>query len=184
MRLKARRSPRGVVLVAVLLLLVLLSLVVASYYNQSGDSLITAQASSRQQVAVGHAQRGADQAIFELRGGLLNVSTLVGVCCPAVAGDGSCAGGDVTALCPAGSFIQRGPIDNGGVGELESGAGLQYQFFVYRRPGAPLNRYTIQSSGFAGFTVGSPNLITSLVEVEIEVGEGSAFRCVNSYECT
>jgi hypothetical protein len=186
MKAQARRRPRGVVLIAVLLLLVLLSLLVASYYNQSEDSLLTAQASARQQVAVSHAQQGAEQAVYELRGGLLNVGTLVGQCCPASPpGDPACIGGDVPTQCTvAGSFIQRGPIDNGQVGDLENGAGLQYQFFVFRRPGAPLNRYTVQSTGYAGYALASPNLITSQVEVEIEIGQGSTFKCVNSYECT
>lgn len=174
--MKRRKSPRGVVLIAVLLLLVLLSVLVASYYTQSEDGLLTAQASARQQVAVSHAQQGADIAIYELRAGITSVGALAGQCDPS-------ATHDVLTNCGAGTYIHRLPIDNGNVGDIENGAGLQYQFFVYRRPGAPLNRYTVQSTGYAGFGLASPNLITSQVEVEIEIGQGNTFKCVNSYEC-
>jgi hypothetical protein len=76
-------------------------------------------------------------------------------------------------------------VDNGYTTGPTEGGGLQYSYTVYRSNvlNQPLNRYTIQATGYAGMGLNSQSLVTAVVELEIEVGSGVAFTCVNSYTC-
>ena len=183
-----KRTPRGYVMIFVLLILLVLTMVVASLYAQGAELRSANQTLAMQQIAEMNADRGVQQAIQDLRSGNLNLTLIYNTCTP---------GNDHRNNCPAGYLeMPASPNPDGGIPILTNactgssacnpaeGAGLQYTYFVYRsaNPSTPVNRYTIQATGYAGMSETALNLVTAVVEVEIEQGALS-FQCVNSYEC-
>ena len=186
--MKHASRQRGWILIVVLLLLLALTVVVAGYYAQSEDTMFAAQASRAQQVAYAHAQYGLQKGIRDLRTGALTLS-LAGTCDQ-----------PNPRNCTAGFFIDQAalsgnnpnPVNNGkvspdgGVYDLNEGGGLQYEYLVFRRsgdPGLPSNRYVVRSVGYYGFRLDAPNLVTTILEAEIDIGNPSGFNCQNDYEC-
>jgi hypothetical protein len=181
-------APRGYVLLFVLMILLVLSLVVASLYAQSEELRASNLTASFQQIAAVNADRGVQAAIQAVRNGTLSVPS--GTCTPGEAYRTDCPGlgaGYAEYGVPTsdgGIFIEPGSACSGAGCTPTEGSGLQYSYFVYRSaaPSNPLNRYTIRATGYAGMSEQALNLVTSVVEVEIELGS-LKFQCTNSYEC-
>jgi Tfp pilus assembly protein PilX len=175
---RSRRSRRsgGWVMIFVLAMLLLLSLLVAGFFAQSQDAVAMTRVSMGQQVAMSHAEYGAQEAVRALRAMQVNTSTIAQACTDA----------DVAAnTCPA--VILSSLIDNGKTKELGATGGLQYQYVIYRRASMdtaqPPNRYVVRSTGYYGYTMTSNALVTSIIEVEVDVGKGTNYACTGGYEC-
>lgn len=177
-RLAGRRRQRGWVMIAVLMILLLLTLLTTGFYMQAEDATSLTRTTQAQQVAIAHAEHGLQEAIRMIRAAQVSTGSILGQCTDA----------EVAAnTCPAGNFISSALVDNGGTADLASGGGLQYQFVIYKRPsgdpGQPVNRVVVRSTGYHGYRLTAANLVTSIVEVEMDVGKGNKFECVGSYEC-
>jgi Tfp pilus assembly protein PilX len=182
MSIRLRRQ-RGYVLAFVLMILLVLSLLVASLYTQSDDFRSANVSAAFAQVAAINAERGAQEGLRAIRAGTVNLSSI----------SGTCTGPNYRADCVPASYIEMAGSTDGGVPIVDNGyttgptegGGLQYSYTVYRSNvlNQPLNRYTIQATGYAGMGLNSQSLVTAVVELEIEVGSGVAFTCVNSYTC-
>jgi len=162
LRLRRRRQG-GWILLSVLGILLLLLLIVAGLYTASESQLITTKAVAGQQLAVQRAEQGLQVAMGEIRGGSLLIQTSMNYCNAPLASD-----------CPPTDRISIAPVNNGNTAELRDNGGLQYEYHIVRRqqPGAPITRFVIQSVGFYGYA-GSRNLITAVVEADVDLGFGN-----------
>jgi len=169
------------VLLAVLVLLLALSLGVAAYYSQAESWTMVSQNSKAQSLAVAKAEAGLQEAVRQLRSNAIDPTVITGTCTSQEVLNG---------VCPNLNFIQRGPYNNGDADaghSLEMGDALQYQYFIYKPtgadPGMPSNRFVVQVHGFCGYSLNSPNLVTSVVEAEVDIGRsGFAFTRTNGYD--
>lgn len=185
-----RQTSRGYILVFVLLILLVLSLVVAALFVQAQELRSSTMAASNHTVAAANADRGIQEAIRALRNGDITVTGIVG----------TCPGGDNYRTCGVAAYVEPGIAVDGGIliitnssvaadgGVLSpgEGGGLQFSYAIYRSStvgSQPLNRYTIRATGYAGATETARNMVTSVVELEIEIGQ-TGFRCVNAYDCS
>src|SRR5262249_21961999 len=75
-----RRRRGGWILLMVLLILLALALPVAGYYTQSEDHMFTGQAMGAYTMASTRAERGAQEAILQLRSGVANTLTITALC--------------------------------------------------------------------------------------------------------
>lgn len=176
-RRSPRRRPRGWVLIAVLIVLALLSALAAGFFVAAQDAGSINRMAVARMVAANNADFQLQDAIRGLRARQLDLTPVVGTCTDAQVENMTCPGMLVSTL-----------VDNGSTLELNEGGGLQGQYFIYRRIapgdiGVPPNRYVVRAVGYSGYTLGSPNLVSSIVEAEVDVGEGNQFRCVGGYEC-
>lgn len=179
LRQKRARAQRGWVMITVLMILLVLTLVVSGFYMQAEDSTSINRMNQGQKFAVAHAEQGLQEGVRMVRAAQVSIPL------------GTCLDAEIAAgTCPPGNFVASPLVNNGNALELAAGGGLQYQFFIYKRTnvgdvGVPtsVNRVVIRSNGFYGYTLNSPNLVTSILEVEMDVGRGNNFQCVNSYEC-
>jgi hypothetical protein len=156
----------GYVLIFVLLVLLALTVAAAGYFSMTARGQRASQDLLAQEVAVGRAQMAAEQAVLDVRAGVVSLTDLT----PRTEPDG-------VAGC-GGNCITRGPIDNGsdaGVG-LSEGGGLQWEYAIYKSDqiGTPLQRYTIQATGYYGFRQTSVTYATARVEVEMDVGSAAS----------
>ncbi len=177
MRFRVARERRGVTMLFVVLVLALLTLMVAAYFSQASDHVLTAKSVAGQQVALSNAQRGLGEAVRQIRSGVISLPVTGLPFCPTPQVDL-----DPYACPPTTRMPDTAPlpiINNGAGSELNQGGGLAYRFVVFRRPdvGAPANRYRIRVTGYYGYNENSANLITSELEAEIDVGGGTQFRC-------
>jgi Tfp pilus assembly protein PilX len=154
------RRPRGWIMLAVLGLLLLVTMIATGLYTQSEQHLFTTKAMAAQQVAVQRAEQGFQIALQGVRASTIPVTSITQFCNTTLAQD-----------CPTTARYTILPVDNGTVLGLSQGGGLQYQYYIIRRnlPGTPVNRYVIQSVGFYGFS-GTPNIVSSIVEGDVDVG--------------
>ena len=180
MRAKLRRRKQGGwILLMVMMMLLVLALAVAGFYSQSESHLFAGQSISAYQLAATRAERGAQEAVAMLRAGSLPIGSIVGVCndqpplnpltnCTAVG----------TGIVKAG-----GPLINPG-NDLLSGAGLQYDYVIYRPAqfAGNQNLYAVRAIGYYGFTLGSNVLYTSEIEVMVEVGTNVTDPCANAQD--
>lgn len=169
-------GPRGYILIVVMMLLLVLSFGAAAFFVQSHDLTVTTRSNYHQQIAVSHADQGLQEALRALRGLEMDVYAIAGTCTDAEVSADTCA------------FLARSGILDGGSADLGAGGGLMFEYIVYRRtttdPGYPPNRYVIRSNGYSGYTLTSPNLVTSAVEMELDVGRNTRFNCGGGgYEC-
>jgi type II secretory pathway pseudopilin PulG len=176
-RRSPRRRPRGWVLIAVLAVLAVLSALTAGFFVAAQDSGTLNRLAVARMVAAKNADFQLQEAIRQMRSRQIDLTPVVGICTDAQVEDGTCPGMFVSPL-----------VDNGSSLRLTEGGGLQGQFFIYRRVapgdiGVPPNRYVVRAVGYAGYTLNSPNLVSSIVEAEVDVGERTQFRCIGSYEC-
>lgn len=173
-----KQGRRGWVLITVLLTLMLISLLVASFYATSTDSASISRAMVGREIAMSHADTGLQEALRAMRSEQLDLlSAITGPCSSAEVDANSCA---MTLSSPL--------VDHGASEDLGENGGLQYEYVIYRRlnasdPGQPANRLVVRSIGYYGYSMTSANLITSVVEAEVDVGRGSRFECVGGYEC-
>lgn len=170
------RLPRGVAMLAVLVALLLMSLLVGAFFLQSRDSSSLTYVSLAQTVASSNAELGLNEAIRRVRATQID-PTLVNACSQAEV--------DTNACVTLNSGVVSGPAAS----DLSNGGGVLYQFIVYRRAepdmaiGAKDNRFVIRSTGFFGQTLTAPGLVTSILEAEVEIGQGNSFECTTGYEC-
>jgi hypothetical protein len=180
-----RQRSGGWVLAAVLAVLLLLSLLVAGFYAQSQDATAMTRVSMGQQLALSHAEFGVQEAVRGLRAQQVPTGLITTTCT-----DAEVAGG----TCPAGGSIVSDLVDNGPAQPLSTMGGLQYQYVVYRRTttdaAQPPNRFVVRSTGFYGYCNAPPCTaldaaasVTTILEVEVDVGNGSAYECTGGYEC-
>ncbi|MEW5737578.1 MAG: hypothetical protein AB1938_01565 [Myxococcota bacterium] len=181
-RTKAGIAQRGVVLLAVLVMLLVLSVLVTTLYIEASQSRSLSMGAMNQQIAMMNADRGLQEGIRRIRSGEITPSNIVG----------TCNATDIRTGCPTGTFLDMGYVDNGKVNPdggtywgVEEGAGLQYDYVIYRSgvEGNPVNRYTIRSTGYAALDANSNMFTTVVLEAEIEI-QLSGFRCVDAYDCT
>lgn len=185
MKTTRRRRSGGWVLAAVLAVLLLLSLLVAGFYAQSQDATVMTRVSMGQQLAMSHAEFGVQEAVRGMRAQQVPTGLITTTCTDAEVVDGT---------CPLGGTIVSALVDNGPAQPLSTMGGLQYQYVVYRRTttdaAQPPNRFVVRSTGFYGYSLpppaaplGSAALVTSILEVEVDVGNGSEYQCTGGYEC-
>jgi hypothetical protein len=178
----SRKRRRGWVMVAVLMVVFVITLMASAFFLQASDAASMNSMGSAVTIAATNADLGFKNGVRELRNGNLVVAALQNLppCAEAAVAADSCA-----------NIVNSAIVNNGPDAGLGAGGGLQYQFSVYRRarpdgsedPGQPRNRFTIRSIGYYGYTLNSANLVTSIVEGEIEIGSQTAFQCVGGYEC-
>jgi type II secretory pathway pseudopilin PulG len=176
MKTARRRHPRGWVLIAVLAVLLLLSLLVAGFFAQSQDAAAMTRVNMGQQLAMSHAEFAVQEAVRALRSQQIPVTGLAGTCTDTEIIDNTCP-----------NVIASPLVDNGSGSDLGTMGGLQYQYIVYKRfttdPAQPPNRYMVRATGYYGYTLTSNSLVTSIIEVEVDVGKGNN-RCTSAdYEC-
>lgn len=164
-------------MITVLLTLMLISLLVASFFATSTDSAAISRVIVGQEIAMSHADIGLQEALRAMRSEQINLLAITGPCSSADVDANSCA---TTVSSPL--------VDHGAAEDLGGNGGLQYEYVIYRRPnvgdpGQPMNRLVVRSTGYYGYSRTSANLITSIVEAEVDVGKGSRFKCVGGYEC-
>jgi hypothetical protein len=162
-KLKLRRRQGGWVLLMVLAMLLMLSLLVAGLFAASSEHQMTTRSISGQQVAVQRAEEGLQVALQAIRGRQITMAATTNYCNQPLAAD-----------CPAGDRHSLPAVDKGTTLDLREGGGLQYEYHVVRRqqPGAPIARFVVQSVGFYGYA-GSRNLISAIVEADVDMGAGS-----------
>jgi Tfp pilus assembly protein PilX len=186
------RRPRGFVLIFVMLMLLLLTLMVASVYEQAQDLRASSMSTAFNDVSASNAEFGLQEGIRAVRAGELLVSGLSGT---------SCIGGDNYRVdCMPGTYLEpvlpavtdgglpivdNGAVDpDGGKWSPLEGGGLRYNYVVFHSASVlnqPLNRYTVRATGYAGATLGSQSMVSTVLEAEIEVGS-NGFVC-HSYDC-
>jgi hypothetical protein len=164
--------------------ILILSVVAASLYSESVELRSQSLSSTYSQVAATNAERGFQEAVRAVRNGDLSVSIINGTCG---------GGGSYKTTCTGGSYIETFGVADGGTilgtpsagMSAAEGGGLQFSYviFVNSAGNPPLNRYTIQSTGYAGQTTDGLSTVTAVVEGEIDVGQ-SGFKCLNAYDCT
>lgn len=159
--MKRRRD--GYVMLFVLLVLLALSVAAAGYFSMTTRSRMAAQDLLGQEIALSRAQLAAEQAVLDVRAGAVSLGELFPRSTP-----------DGVAGC-GGNCVVRGPIDSGagdGGISLAQGAGLQWEYVIFKsdQVGTPAQRYTIQATGYYGFTAASATFATARVEVELDVG--------------
>ena len=162
-RLRRTRRQRGWILLVVLAMLLMLSLIVTGLFVQSSEHLMTTRSVSGQQVAVQRAEEGLQVAMQAIRGREITMSSTTNYCNEQLAAD-----------CPAGDRYSIPPVNKGSALDLREGGGLQYEYHIIRRqqPGVPVTRFVIQSVGYYGYQ-GSKNMITAVVEADVDMGTGS-----------
>jgi len=173
----SHRGPRGWVMMMVLLVLVMLSLLVTGFYVISTDAATMSRVMVHQQVAMSHADVGLQEGIRAVRSQQIDLAPITAFCTSAEVDANTCT-----------AMVSIATVDNGGALDIGANGGLQYRWVIYRRPvtddpGQPTNRFVIRSTGFAGYTLNSTNLVTSIVEAEVDVGRGTHFVCTGGYEC-
>jgi hypothetical protein len=184
-----RRRRGGWIMLMVLLILLALAFAVAGYYTQSEDHMFTGQAMGAYTMASMRAERGAQDAILQLRSGVANTLSITALCDdklynplldPVNINNCKQPGFGVPFVNP--STFTATPLDNG-PGDLKTGAGLQYDWVIYRpaRFASNQNLYGIRAIGYYGYTTGSPNLYSSELEVMIELTSSSNSEIVTSY---
>lgn len=181
-RMRNRRRG-GWVLVAVLVVLALLSALAASFFVQATETGGLSKVNLGHTVAMSHSDYGLQDALRALRSSQIDVSGILTECTGQQVESGGCVG--------AVSYPSLGgPLNNGNTLTLDEGGGLQYQYFIYRAPGTsvgdngvPSNRYVIRSVGYYGYNTTSANLITSVAEMEVDIGGNTKYHCVGGYEC-
>jgi hypothetical protein len=172
-----RTQPRGWVMIMVLLVLLVMSILVAGFYAMSFDSAGMSRIIVAQQVAMSHADTGLQDGLRAMRALQLDTSVLTTQCTSAEVDSNACA-----------TIISSTLGDNGSGADLSANGGLQYQYFVYRKPtaddpGQPSNRFVVRSVGYYGYLQTANNLVTSVVEAEIDIGSGTNYKCTGGYEC-
>ncbi len=176
MRAVRRRRQGGWVLIMVLAALLLLSLLVAGFFAQAQDAAAMTRVNLGQQLAMSHAEFGAQEAIRALRSQQIPVTGLTSTCSDAQI---------LTDTC--GAVIKSPLYDNGTLNSLGNMGGLQFQYWIYKRdstdPAQPPNRYMVRSTGYYGYRLTSNALVTSIVEVEVDVGKANNYQCTGGYEC-
>lgn len=164
-------------MITVMLALMLISLLVASFFATSTDSAAISRVIVGQEIAMSHADIGLQEALRAMRSQQIGPSVIAGPCSSADVDANNCRPAPTPLL-----------VDHGAAKELGENGGLQYEYLIYRRPnvgdpGQPTNRLVVRSTGYYGYSKTSANLITSIVEAEVDVGSGSRFQCVGGYEC-
>jgi hypothetical protein len=185
--LSRRRRSRGWVLLAVLAVLALLSALVAGFMLEARESEASNRVAVSRLLAASNAELTLNEALRALRSQQVSLAPVTGACTDIQVEQGTC-----------GTIVISNIIDRGNALDLHQGGGLQGRYFVYRRVeggdlGVPLNRYVVRAVGYSGYAppgsttdeqlLSSPNLMTSVVEAEVDLGRGTAFRCVGGYEC-
>lgn len=163
-------------MVAVLVALLLLTVLASGFFLQARDSSTLSNISATQTIALNNADLGMQEAVRRVRAAQIPPVAVL-TCTTADVDNGLCTG-----------TYTIGPIVGTGT-DLLNGGGLQYQFIVYRRPQAtdpnlPANRYVVRVTGYFGTNINSENLVTSVLEAEVDMGVGFKTNCVGGYECT
>lgn len=170
------RSRRGVAMLAVLVALLLLTILASSFFMQARDSASLGDISLAQTVSTSNAEMGMQEAIRRIRASQIE-PVLIGTCTSAQVDANNCPAAFTSGLI-------SGPLTV----DPAQGGGLLYQFIVYQRPtfvdpGQPTNRYVIRATGFYGRDINAIALVTSVLEAEVDLGQGNRTQCVGSYEC-
>ncbi|MDX2013606.1 MAG: hypothetical protein SFW67_25660 [Myxococcaceae bacterium] len=173
------RHARGMAMLAALVCLLLVSILAAGLFLQSRDSGTLNSVTTAQTVAAMNAEMGLQEAIRRVRAAQINTLAFTGTCTAAEVEGNTC-----TNLFTVGPIA--GPNDN----PLQGG-GLLYQFVIYRPTPAPddlelisrTNRYVVRATGFYGQNLNAIGLVTSIVEAEVEIGNGTTEPCRGSYDC-
>jgi hypothetical protein len=175
----AARHRRGMALLAVLGALLVVSVLASSFFLRARDASSLNAVVMAQAVASANAELGMQDAIRRVRAMQVDPAT-VGTCTTAEVNANTC-----TAAFSSG-MVSRTSANP----DLLNGDGLIYQFIVYQRPGfadpaQPGNRYVVRATGYYGFSLNSPNLVTSILESEVDIGRGggTSTRCVGGYDC-
>ncbi|MBL8922707.1 MAG: hypothetical protein JNJ54_27915 [Myxococcaceae bacterium] len=172
MRRQTRRASRGIAMIAVLIALLLLSILASALFLQARDSGSVNNILVAQGIANINADMGMQEAVRRIRSSQIDPAQ-VPVCTSAQVDTSSCT-------WPVGSGATVGPI-SGPNNDPLNGGGLLYRFDVYQRPGfvlgtdpgQPKNRYVIRATGYYGRTLDAINLVTSVVEAEVDMGRES-----------
>ncbi|MDP3506016.1 MAG: hypothetical protein Q8S33_37085 [Myxococcales bacterium] len=164
---------RGIAMVVVLVALLLLTVLASGFFLQARDSSTLSNVAATQTVALSNAEMGLQEAVRRLRAAQIPPVQIM-----------NCTSAQVDAnnnVCPGSLLV--GPITGTGP-NLLNGGGLQYQFTVYHRATDPLNRHVVRVVGFFGTDINSENLITSVLEAEVEIGTSAGqVDCSGGYEC-
>ena len=175
--MKTRLKPRrGVAMIAVLIALLLLTTLAAGFFLQARDAGSLNDISMSQSIAMTNAEMGMQEAIRRTRSAQFNTG-LINDCFIAQVD---------TNTCPS---FSSGIIS--GAGNPLNGGGLLYEFMIYRRAeldpsiaaagAATTVRYVIRATGYYGRTLDSSDLVTSVLEAEVEMGSGNKTVCRGSY---
>lgn len=173
------RRARGAAMLGVLIVLLLITIMASGFFMQARDSSSLHVIAVTQAIALSNAEMGMQEAIRRIRAAQVRPVEVA-----------TCTDAEVDAgLCLATYTV--GPI-NGPTTDPANGGGVLYQFIIYRRglpPPAqdlvmPPNRYVVRVTGFYGENVTSVNLVTSVLEAEVDMGVGFRTSCVGGYECS
>ncbi len=173
----------GYVLIMVLVVLLVLSLLVAGLYSASEDSRFTAQSIMSQRVAASRADQAAQLAIATVRANVVP-PTGMAYCSgpPAKLSSGSCTTSD---------FVTSGLVQGPTSGDLETGSGLRYQWWVFKlagpdggAPNQAAQIFNIYAEGYYGYTDTSPNFAVAAVTAEITIPLPPGMNpCEYDYSC-
>lgn len=164
-------------MLAALVALLLLSALAAGFFLQARESGGLNNISTSQSIALSNAELGMQEAIRRIRAAQID-PVLVGTCTTAEVDTGAC-------LAAFNSGTTMGPT-----ADPLAGGGMLYQYIVYQRPGwldpgQPSNRYVVRVTGFFGQNAAALNVVTSILEAEVDMGRGNQTQCngLNGYEC-
>ena len=164
----ARR--RGYVLIMVLVVLLVLTLLVAGLYSASEDSRFTSQVMLGQRVAAARADEAVQRAVATLRAGTFTTNDLVALpYCTTPITHLRTAG-----TCGSGAFLTSGQMSGPTDGDLENGAGLLYQWWIYHQSNpdgtAPPNSFeifNIYAEGYFGYATTRENFSVAAIAAEV-----------------
>ncbi len=167
-----KKQRKGFVLIVVLLLLLMLGVVAASLLSTASETDQATILAVSQRVAASRADTAAQLAVATIASGTISITAL-----PACGGPGPASqlqknlpNGACAATQMIGSGIVSGPNNN----NFETGSGLLYQWWIYRRPlmpGIPANQQLVRiyAEGYWGGSPNSPNFTGAAVEADIIV---------------
>jgi hypothetical protein len=160
----------------VMLLLLAIGLAVAAYYAQSEDTLFAGRSLAAYNIAAARAEYGAQEAMSKVRSGAVVLSQIQFQC-----NDLPPANPVTDCLQSNNQGLNSGATPTTGTTptiDLAAGGGLLYQWVIYRpaTPAGsplPLNMYAIRSIGFYGYALGSPNMVSSEIELTFETTDAN-----------
>ena len=186
MRVLRHRRQRGWVLLLVLMITAVMLVTVSAIYSEAEASLATSYAITGQQMATSRAQMGIEVALARLRKvdyDTIQVPNMHPCYLPSYNYD--------PEQCPPALEIV-GPVDctwftpacADATVPLVQGGGLQYKYVVYMREIDPTTGripsgsvITVRSTGYYGYSLVDPRLVTSVIEADVKPGQGAGVRC-------
>jgi hypothetical protein len=181
-----RPQRKGFVLIVVLLLLLMLGVVAASLLSTASETDQATILAVSQRVAASRADTAAQLAVATIASGTLTIAGLTACGGPGPSSQLQKVLPNGTNACVAAQMISSGMVSGPNNGNFETGSGLLYQWWIYRRPlmpGVPANQQLVRiyAEGYWGGATTSPNFTGASVEADIIVptntdgsGEASA----------